>query len=77
MDRSRTFSTDLCSHGAPGDLDFRDEFMPAWVVLDENAREVRLHFILVTCGRCDYQLVDTFLVGLATWERYEIDQARL
>lgn len=36
-----------------------------------------LHFILVACGRCGYQLVDTFLIGLATWERYEIDQARL
>ena len=63
-----------CIHA---DLDFRDEFMPAWVVLDENAREVRLHFMFIRCAKCDYQLVDNFLVGLATWERYEIENARL
>lgn len=63
-----------CRHG---DLDFKDEFMPAWIVLDRNAREVRLHFLHVQCGFCEDDLVDSFLVGLTTWERHEIGHARL
>lgn len=63
-----------CKHS---NLDFKDQFMPAWIILDTNAREVRMHFMLVRCDFCEEDLVDSFLVGLTTWERYEIGHARL
>lgn len=64
----------ICEHSR---LNFQDVFMPAWIVLDENSREVRLHYLHVQCVDCPHTLINSFLVGLSTWDSTDIEHARL